>query len=93
MTVLLFILEMLFRLTPPSSQPTVYDESSLPPELTDIPLPACPTVRDTKEKEKKFKEKTVSSGSLGLSQGAPVAFKKRKIASGARNVRQKGDDD
>ena len=39
----------------------------------------------------KFKEKTVSS--LGTSQKGPVAFKKRKVAAGARNKRQTVQDD
>ncbi|XP_005093401.1 WW domain-binding protein 4 [Aplysia californica] len=73
------------------SQPTVYDESSAPPDLEDIPLPDIPTVKETKPEKPKFKEKTVTS--LGSGQSGPVAFKKRKIASGARNVRQKGNDD
>lgn len=62
----------------------------------DIPLPAQAPVPEPQSipfpiKKDRFKEKTVSS--LGPSSGGSVEFKKRKIASGARNVRQRDDDD
>ena len=44
------------------------------------------------EPKVKFKEKRMTT-SLGPSKGGKVTFKKRKIASGARNVRKRDDDD
>ena len=66
----------------------IYDDDSVPPGLEEIPLPQEKVVKPEKPK---FKEKTVTS--LNTNHSGPVAFKKRKIASGARNVRQKGNDD
>ncbi|GFN81618.1 WW domain-binding protein 4-like [Plakobranchus ocellatus] len=71
-------------------RPQVYDETSAPPSLDEIPLPVQETDQAEPEPKKpKIKEKVVS---LGPSSGGPVAFKKRKIA-GARNARQKMDND
>ena len=52
-------------------------------ETICIPIPSEPKV--------KFKEKRI--GSLGPTKGGNVTFKKRKLASGARNVRKRGDED
>ena len=52
-------------------------------ETISIPVPTEPRV--------KFKEKRVSS--LGPTKGGNVTFKKRKLASGARNVRKREDED
>ena len=71
----------------------MYDAASLPPALEEIPLPVAETKQpepaEPVPKKPKIKEKIVT---LGPSSGGPVAFKKRKIG-GARNVRQKADDD
>ena len=69
----------------------------LPGEIplpADIPLPAPapePQSMPVPTKKDKFKEKTVAS--LGPSSGGSVEFRKRKIASSARNVRQRDSDD
>jgi len=75
-----------------TEQPVVYNETSAPPDLDDIPLPTDSTGEETKSKPQKtkFAEKTVIS--LGSSGGA-ATFKKRKIAPGARNTRQKDNND
>lgn len=52
-------------------------------ETICIPIPTEPKV--------KFKEKRI--GSLGPTKGGNVTFKKRKLASGARNVRKRDDED
>ena len=52
-------------------------------EIISIPVPK-------EEVRIKFKEKKVTS--LGSSKG-PVAFKKRKLGDGARNVRRRNADD
>lgn len=74
-------------------QPQVYDATSLPPALEEIPLPVAEMEKteqsEPEAKKPKLKEKIVT---LGPSSGGPVAFKKRKIG-GARNVRQKLEDD
>ncbi|GFS26894.1 WW domain-binding protein 4-like [Elysia marginata] len=74
-------------------RPQMYDETSLPPALEEIPLPVADIEKteqaEPEPKKSKLKEKIVT---LGPTSGGPVAFKKRKIA-GARNVRQKTDDD
>uniref|UniRef100_A0A2C9L3S8 WW domain-binding protein 4 n=1 Tax=Biomphalaria glabrata TaxID=6526 RepID=A0A2C9L3S8_BIOGL len=74
-------------------QPTIYDDSSTPPSLDEIPLPEEPSADDSTPvpKRPKFKEKIVTS--LCPESGETVTFKKRKIATGARNVRQKTGDD
>ncbi|XP_050417163.1 WW domain-binding protein 4 [Patella vulgata] len=67
-------------------------EVPVPPEellVEDIPLPEPPT--EDKPKKQKFREKTVTS--LSSKPGEVVGFKKRKIASGARNTRRRDDDD
>ncbi|CAL1541939.1 unnamed protein product [Lymnaea stagnalis] len=75
-----------------AEQPHVYDETSAPPSLDDIPLPQHATDEaNTAPKKPRFKEKTVSS--LASNTGEVVAFKKRKIAAGARNVRHKIGDE
>lgn len=66
-----------------------FDESSEAPPIDNIPLPAVAT--EVKPVKEKFKERTV--GSLGKSSSGAVSFKKRKIASGTRNVRQRDADD
>lgn len=48
-----------------------------------IPIPV-------EEPKVKFKEKRLPS--LGSSKSGPVAFKKRKLGGGARNVRRRDDD-
>lgn len=66
-------------------------------EQVDLQLPQTDAYTDTisipvpVEEKIKFKEKKVTS--IGSNKGGPVAFKKRKLASGARNVRRRGDDD
>ena len=66
-------------------------------ERIDLQLPQTETYTETlsipvpAEEKIKFKEKRVTS--LGSNKGGPVAFKKRKLASGARNVRRRDDDD
>jgi hypothetical protein len=66
-------------------------------EQVDLQLPQTEAYTDTisipvpVEEKIKFKEKKVTS--IGSNKGGPVAFKKRKLASGARNVRRRGDDD
>ncbi|XP_059152602.1 WW domain-binding protein 4-like [Physella acuta] len=72
-------------------QPIVYDETSAAPSLEEIPLPLEHSNGPPKERAPKFKEKTVTS--LGSSSGESVVFKKRKIAAGARNTRQKDNND
>ena len=71
----------------------MYDATSLPPALEEIPLPVASGEKtdqsEPEPKKPKLKEKIVT---LGPSFSGPVAFKKRKIG-GARNVRQKTDDD
>lgn len=68
-----------------------------PMPISDIPLPgeapeAPPTEGEpTVVKKDRFKEKTVTS--LGPPSGGNVGFIKRKIASGARNMRQRDSDD
>jgi len=78
-----------------------YDESSVPPELDEIPMPEKGLeIQDEDAKSEvviqsapkiKFKEKTVTS-LVSSSQSGPVAFKKRKVAAGARNIRQAVQD-
>lgn len=65
------------------SQEPELDLPPLPDSVESIPLPEPPK----KEKEK-FKEKRVTS----LGTGQNVAFKKRKLGSGARNIRNRDDD-
>jgi len=76
-------------------QAEIYDETSAAPEPEDIPLPPGVDAEvKPKPKKDKFKEKTVESLEGGNSMASgPVAFKKRKVASGARNVRQRNHDD
>lgn len=79
----------------------VPEEPQEPLPVNCIPLPGeCepPTEQPSdqseqqpKPKKDKFREKKVTS--LGGAQGEAVAFKKRKIASGARNVRRRDEDD
>lgn len=63
----------------------------------DLQLPKTETVETIaipvpKEEVKvKFKEKTVTS--LGSHKSGPVAFKKRKLGDGAKNVRRRNVDD
>ena len=79
-------------------------EPDLPPEpvpIECIPLPVLPTETPPSEQTDKaseidkpksrFKEKKITS--LGGTPGEIVSFKKRKVASGARNVRRRDDDD
>ncbi|KAK3599512.1 hypothetical protein CHS0354_006641 [Potamilus streckersoni] len=69
------------------------------PEQVDLELPeqqeiyeSIPIPRVTEEPRMKFKEKRVTS--LGSnSKAETVTFKKRKLGSGARNVRQRDNDD
>lgn len=67
-------------------------------EQIDLELPVTQekvetiAVPVTTEPKVKFKEKRMTT-SLGPSKGGKVTFKKRKIASGARNVRKRDDDD
>ncbi|KAK7503711.1 hypothetical protein BaRGS_00004834 [Batillaria attramentaria] len=81
-------------------QEHVPDEPEVPEEpvsVEDIPLPGeLPETPSTEAeaapvKKERFKEKTVTS--LGPPSGGNVGFKKRKIASGARNMRQRDTDD
>ena len=67
-------------------------------ELVDLELPKVEEKYETisipianPEPKVKFKEKRVTS--LGSSKGGNVTFKKRKLGSGARNVRRRDDDD
>ncbi|KAL8597043.1 hypothetical protein ACOMHN_055636 [Nucella lapillus] len=89
----------------PQAEPPALEDIPLPGEIplpTDIPLPAdiplpdsipdsAPQAFPVAVKKDRFKEKTVSS--LGPSSGASVGFKKRKVASSARNARQRDGDD
>lgn len=67
-----------------------------PLSLEEIPLPGevLTPVEENKDtipvKKDRFREKTIVS--LGLSSDGMVDFKKRKIASGARNMRRRDDD-
>ncbi|XP_041358685.1 WW domain-binding protein 4-like [Gigantopelta aegis] len=56
-------------------------------EVSDIPLPGMVP----SEPKVKFKEKKVVS--LGSKDGAPVAFKKRKLGANVRSMRKRDDDD
>ncbi|XP_046554264.1 WW domain-binding protein 4-like [Haliotis rubra] len=60
-------------------------DMELPKMVNEIPLPDLPK----QEPKSRFKEKKVTS--LGGGSGS-VTFKKRKLASGARNVRQRDSD-
>ncbi|KAL4230876.1 WW domain binding protein 4 [Mactra antiquata] len=67
-------------------------------EQIDLQLPVTNTHIDTiaipiptDEPRVKFKERKLPS--LGSNKGGPVAFKKRKLGGGARNVRRRDDDD
>lgn len=67
-------------------------------EKVDLELPKTENNYETiaipvtdEEHRVKFKEKKVTS--LGFNKSGPVAFKKRKLAGGARNVRRRDDDD
>ncbi|BFZ14958.1 hypothetical protein BsWGS_17997 [Bradybaena similaris] len=73
-------------------QPVIYNETSVPPPLTDIPLPELEDVQENslKPQKHKFKEKTVTS--INSTSGGVVTFKKRKIAPGVRNIRQKDNN-
>ncbi|OWF54998.1 WW domain-binding protein 4-like [Mizuhopecten yessoensis] len=70
-------------------EPVPVDCIPLPGEC-ELP-PDQPSDQQQKPKKDKFKEKKVTS--LGGADGEPVAFKKRKIASGARNTRRRDNDD
>uniref|UniRef100_A0A0B6ZP42 WW domain-containing protein n=1 Tax=Arion vulgaris TaxID=1028688 RepID=A0A0B6ZP42_9EUPU len=74
-------------------QPVIYYEGSMPPALDDIPLPSDSQGEETSVKTQtpKFKERTVTS--LSSSSDVIIGFKKRKISSGARNIRQKDTND
>ncbi|KAK3100234.1 hypothetical protein FSP39_016755, partial [Pinctada imbricata] len=82
-------------------QPELPSEPELPPEplsVEDIPLPEPPKVIEEKPPKEKqsgrFKEKRVKTlASDNDSEPQNVTFKKRKIASGARNVRRRGSDE
>uniref|UniRef100_A0A0B6ZM75 Uncharacterized protein n=2 Tax=Arion vulgaris TaxID=1028688 RepID=A0A0B6ZM75_9EUPU len=65
----------------------------MPPALDDIPLPSDSQGEETSVKTQtpKFKERTVTS--LSSSSDVIIGFKKRKISSGARNIRQKDTND
>lgn len=63
------------------------DEVQLAPQ-DEVELPPPQEEKKTQEKRSKFKEKCVTS----LGKDTNVTFKKRKIASGARNVRQRDDN-
>ncbi|XP_052279042.1 WW domain-binding protein 4-like [Dreissena polymorpha] len=65
-------------------------------QVIDLQLPQikeveCLQIPVPNEEKVKFKEKRVTS--LGPSKGGPVAFKKRKLGEGAKNVRKRNDDD
>ncbi|XP_046379765.1 WW domain-binding protein 4-like [Haliotis rufescens] len=60
-------------------------DMELPKTVNEIPLPDLPQ----QEPRSRFKEKKVTS--LGSGSGS-VTFKKRKLGSGARNVRQRDND-
>jgi hypothetical protein len=82
-------------LPPLPTEPFTIENIPLPPTPVDIKPPppdnVNPTVYEKKVKEEKkliFKEKRVTS----LGKDTNVAFKKRKITSGARNIRHRDDD-
>ncbi|KAJ8297872.1 hypothetical protein KUTeg_024403 [Tegillarca granosa] len=79
------------RTTPYGSWVTI-KEHSPEPELDLPPLPdsveSIPLPEPPKKEKEKFKEKCVTS----LGTGQNVAFKKRKLGSGARNIRNRDDD-
>ncbi|CAG2250041.1 FBP21 [Mytilus edulis] len=80
----------------PPSEPLPIEHIPLPPPPEEIQIPPPEEVKlpppqeekKTQEKRSKFKEKTVTS----LGKDTNVTFKKRKLASGARNVRRRDDD-
>ncbi|XP_060073296.1 WW domain-binding protein 4-like [Ylistrum balloti] len=82
-----------FETEPIPLEPVPVDCIPLPGECEAHPEQNSdqPPDQPQKPKRDKFKEKKVTS--LGGSKGEPVAFKKRKIASGARNVRRRDEDD
>ncbi|KAL3878958.1 hypothetical protein ACJMK2_031282 [Sinanodonta woodiana] len=70
------------------------------PEQVDLQLPeqqeiyeTIPIPRVTEEPRMKFKEKRVASLGSSSCKTETVTFKKRKLGSGARNVRQRDNDD
>lgn len=75
-------------LPPPPIEPDSIENIPLPPPPEEVKPPTPKEEKKTEEKPSKFKEKRVTS----LGKDTNVTFKKRKIASGARNVRQRDDD-
>lgn len=70
----------------------VPEEPSEPLPIEDIPLPGPPKEKKEKQEGGRFKEKRVQSLASG-NDNTKVTFKKRKLGSGARNTRQREDDD
>lgn len=68
------------------------EEPSEPLPIEDIPLPCPPKEKKEKQEGGRFKEKRVQSLASG-NDNTKVTFKKRKLGSGARNTRQREDDD
>uniref|UniRef100_A0A8W8L767 WW domain-binding protein 4 n=4 Tax=Magallana gigas TaxID=29159 RepID=A0A8W8L767_MAGGI len=68
------------------------EEPSEPLPIEDIPLPGPPKEKKEKQEGGRFKEKRVQSLASG-NDNTKVTFKKRKLGSGARNTRQREDDD
>lgn len=70
------------------------EEPSEPLPIEDIPLPGPPKEKKEKQEGGRFKEKRVQSLASGNDNTCTkVTFKKRKLGSGARNTRQREDDD
>lgn len=68
------------------------EEPSEPLPIEDIPLPGPPKEKKEKQEGGRFKEKRVQSLASG-NDNSKVTFKKRKLGSGARNTRQREEDD
>lgn len=68
------------------------EEPSEPLPIEDIPLPGPPKEKKEKQEGGRFKEKRVQSLASG-NDNTKVTFKKRKLGSGARNTRQREEDD
>ncbi|XP_062613986.1 WW domain-binding protein 4-like [Saccostrea cucullata] len=63
-----------------------------PLPVEDIPLPEPPKEKTVKQEGGRFKEKRVKSLAKD-NETAKVTFKKRKVTSGARNTRQRDEED
>jgi hypothetical protein len=64
-----------------------------PLPVEDIPLPGPPKQKVEKQEGGRFKEKRVKSLASESDTTTKVTFKKRKLGSGARNTRQREEED